>query len=282
MNFNRFTTIPPSKILIIQPTASTCCRRGERKEREREKTHLHSSSNGFDVRPQNPDRFVNCLRLPELRGSRHTHSARSGGLICGDHCTDPDQIRCQSTKLPSFPLVVAVWERRAATDQLKDSGAKRWKPRSAELQAWSKGMRPGLGEVAELIGLAARLWTEKNPGTRYLQVKPGLPRNKVKSHPSPLSLPLCRRPSTSAETAESDANEIISLALGGRTVCCYNVGGGGGGGGLTIWLFLSECIFIGLSRVAVIGMNACLHMPVSVYDPTAMSTASVLMYHSWF
>lgn len=54
----------------------------------------------------------------------HTHTQPGPGLICGDHCTDPDQIRCQSTKLPSFPLVVAVWERRQPPTSLRTAGLK--------------------------------------------------------------------------------------------------------------------------------------------------------------
>lgn len=80
-------------------------------QKERKKKHLHSSSDGFDVWPQNPDHFVNCRRLRSSRKA-DTHTQSGPGLICGDHCTDPDQIRCQSTKLPSFPLVVAEWEQR--------------------------------------------------------------------------------------------------------------------------------------------------------------------------
>lgn len=53
-----------------------------------------------------------------------THTQSGPGLICGDHCTDPDQIRCQSTKLPSFPLVVAVWEQRQPPTSLRTAGLK--------------------------------------------------------------------------------------------------------------------------------------------------------------
>ena len=62
------------------------------------------------------------------RGSEHTAPRRvqtGVGLICGDHCTDPDQIRWRWTKLPSFPLVVAAWERRLLSGRLTDSGAER-------------------------------------------------------------------------------------------------------------------------------------------------------------
>lgn len=54
----------------------------------------------------------------------YTHTQPGPGLICGDHCTDPDQIRCQSTKLPSFPLVVAEWEQRHPPTSLRTAGLK--------------------------------------------------------------------------------------------------------------------------------------------------------------
>ena len=60
----------------------------------------------------------------EQQESRHTHTHLDPGLICGDHCTDPDQIRCQSTKLPSFPLVFAVWEQRQPPTSLRTAGLK--------------------------------------------------------------------------------------------------------------------------------------------------------------
>lgn len=54
----------------------------------------------------------------------YAHTQPGPGLICGDHCTDPDQIRCQSTKLPSFPLVVAEWEQRHLPTGLRTAGLK--------------------------------------------------------------------------------------------------------------------------------------------------------------
>lgn len=118
MNFMVYS-IPAPNILIIQPTASICCKK-------RRKNTLHLQSDGFDVWPQNPD---SCQWLWSSR-EVDTHTQSGPGLICGDHCTDPDQIRCQSTKLPSFPLVVAVWEWRQPPTSLRTAGLK------GESHAW--------------------------------------------------------------------------------------------------------------------------------------------------
>lgn len=57
------------------------------------------------------------------QGSRRTHSVRSGANLWGSlHW--PDQIRCQWTKLPSFPLVVAVWEQKQPPTSLRTAGLK--------------------------------------------------------------------------------------------------------------------------------------------------------------
>lgn len=69
--------------------------------------------------------FCQASEAAEQRGSRRAHTKPGPGLIFGDHCTDPEQIRCQSTKLPSFPLVVAEWEQRYPAPGLRTAGAKR-------------------------------------------------------------------------------------------------------------------------------------------------------------
>lgn len=102
-------------------------------------------------------RFCQLSVAVEQQGSRHTHSVRSGANLRGSlHWPWPDKVPVDKTSFISSCCCSMGAE--AATNQLKDSRAKRWKPRSAELQAWSKGMRPGLEEAAELIGPAARLW----------------------------------------------------------------------------------------------------------------------------
>lgn len=59
-----------------------------------------------------PHHFVNFSFTTEPNESRPTYKylpTQSGlRLIYRDHCVDPGQIRCQSTKLPSFPPVAAV------------------------------------------------------------------------------------------------------------------------------------------------------------------------------
>lgn len=140
-------------ILIVYPTASICC-----KKREKEKQTSYTSSDGFDVWPQHSDHFVNCQRLWHSgEADTHTHPVGSEANLRGSlHWPRPDKVPVDETSFISSCCCSLGAE--AATNQLKDSGAKRWKPRSTEPQAWSKGMRPGLGEAAELIGPAARLW----------------------------------------------------------------------------------------------------------------------------
>lgn len=101
---------------------SSCKHRLE-KEKLKKPKHLYSSFDGFDVWPQNPGRCVNCRKLWSSREA-DTHTQPGPGLICGDHCTDPDQIRCQSMKLPSFPLAVAVWKQRQPPTSLRTPGLK--------------------------------------------------------------------------------------------------------------------------------------------------------------
>lgn len=45
-----------------------------------------------------------------MKADPHINTPTQSGLrlIYRDHCVDPEQIRCQSTKLPSFPPVAAV------------------------------------------------------------------------------------------------------------------------------------------------------------------------------
>lgn len=106
-----------------------------------------------------------------------THSAWSGANLRGSlHWPWPDKVPVDETSFISSCCCRMGAE--ASTNQLKDSGAKRWKPRSAELQAWSKGMRPGLGEAAELIGPALRLWRRRRSQApdsfRWNHVFPGI------------------------------------------------------------------------------------------------------------
>lgn len=83
----------------------------------------------------------------------HTHTQSGPGLICGDHCTDPDQIRCQSTKLPSFPLVVAVWEQRQPPSSLRTAGLKGESHVRLNLRLDQKECDLGLGRQPSLSGL---------------------------------------------------------------------------------------------------------------------------------
>lgn len=149
-------------------------------EEKRKKNHLHSSSDGFDVWPHNPDRFLNHPRPWGSSREADTHTQPGPGLICGDHCTDPDQIRCQWTKLPSFPLVVAVWEHRRPPASLRIAGLKGERHALLNFRPDQKECDLGLGRRQSLSAQKRGFWKEKIPSTTYLQVNPGFPKNKIK------------------------------------------------------------------------------------------------------
>lgn len=100
-----------------------------------------------------------CQRL---QSSTHTHSCP--GLICRDRCIDPDQIRCQSMKLSSFPLVVAVWEQKQPPTSLLTSGLK------GETHAWLN-FRPDHKECDLGLGrqqsLSAQQWGFRREDPRH-------------------------------------------------------------------------------------------------------------------
>lgn len=81
----------------------TNCKHMLHKEKKKKKKHLHSSSDGFDVWPQNPDRFVNCRRLWSSREADiRTRSARSGANLRGSlHWPWPDKVPVDKTSFIS-------------------------------------------------------------------------------------------------------------------------------------------------------------------------------------
>lgn len=95
----------------------------------------------------------------------HTHSARSGANLRGSlHWPRPDKVPVDETSLHFLLLLQNCAE--ASSNQLKDSGAKRWKPRSAELQGlikrnatWARGGSRAYRPRTEAL-------QEKIPGTR--------------------------------------------------------------------------------------------------------------------
>lgn len=100
-----------------------------------------------------------CWRL---QSSTHTQSCP--GLICRDRCIDPDQIRCQSMKLSSFPLVVAVWEQKQPPTSLRTSALK------GETHAWLN-FRPDHKECDLGLGrqqsLSAQQWGFRREDPRH-------------------------------------------------------------------------------------------------------------------
>lgn len=86
---------------------------------------------------------------------QRTHTQSCRGLICRDRWIDPDQIRCQSMKLSSFPLVVAAWEQKQPPTSLRTSGLK------GETHAWLN-FRPDHKECDLGLGrqqsLSAQQW----------------------------------------------------------------------------------------------------------------------------
>lgn len=154
-----------------------------------------------------------CRRLRSSREA-DTHTQSGPGLICRDHCTDPDQIRCQSMKLPSFPLVVAVWVLKQPPTSLRTAGLKGETHARLNFRPDHKECDLGLGRQQSL---SAQQWGFGRGDPRH-QIASGKTRftqelNKVA--PFLLSFPLCHCVLISAEAAyaESDVNQISCYFL---------------------------------------------------------------------
>ena len=164
-------------ILIVYPTASICC-----KKKREGKTNFLLFIWWLWCLATTFWPFCQLSEAVAQRGSRHTHThpVGSGANLRGSlHWPRPDKVPVDETSFISSCCCSLGVE--AATNQLKDSGAKRWKPRSTEPQAWSKGMRPGLGEAAELIGPAVRLWWRRSLATDSFRCNQVFPMTEVKS-----------------------------------------------------------------------------------------------------